>query len=118
MDRRDIPVPPRSCSHFLDMSKKQIFRDKIQNNPDLTAFQKKVLITVMDIPEGKTRSYAWVAEKAGSPLAARAVGQALAKNPYAPDVPCHRVIASDGSIGGYSGGLAEKRRLLAGERKL
>ncbi|MBW2637451.1 MAG: MGMT family protein [Deltaproteobacteria bacterium] len=97
------------------MTNKENYRRKINSNLDLTAFQKKVLITIMDIPEGKTRSYAWVAKKAGSPLACRAVGQALAKNPYAPDVPCHRVIASDGSIGGYSGGLAEKRRLLMRE---
>jgi O-6-methylguanine DNA methyltransferase len=90
-------------------------RKKIKNNPGLTFFQKHVLMAAMDIPRGEVRTYAWVARKAGSPRASRAAGQALKKNPYAPGVPCHRVIASDGSIGGYSGGLAAKRKLLKQE---
>ena len=95
--------------------KKSIFRKKIDKNPDLTLFQKRVLKTVLNIPRGRVRSYVWVAGKAGSPKACRAVGQALKKNPYAPHVPCHRVIASNGSIGGYSGGVRKKRQLLRKE---
>ncbi|MGB2601867.1 MAG: MGMT family protein [Candidatus Omnitrophota bacterium] len=97
------------------MSSKDVFRKKIETDPDLTKFQKKVLKAVLGIPKGTVRSYAWVAEKTRSPRASRAVGQALKKNPYAPGVPCHRVISSDGSIGGYSGGLNKKRALLKKE---
>ena len=88
---------------------------KIKKDPSLTAFEKKVLIATLEIPRGKVKSYSWVASKAGSPGAARAAGNALGKNPYAPLVPCHRVIASDGSIGGYSGGIAKKKKLLSKE---
>jgi len=97
------------------MTKKEIYREKIKNDLNLTRFQKKVLLVTLDIPSGKVRSYAWVAKKAGSPGASRAVGQALSINSYAPDVPCHRVIASDGSLGGYSGGISKKIRLLKKE---
>ena len=82
----------------------------------LTMFEKAVYQAVMKIPLGATRSYAWVARKIGCPRSSRAVGNALRNNPYAPYVPCHRVIASDGTIGGYSGGLKRKRELLKRER--
>lgn len=78
----------------------------------LTTFEKSVYSAVMSIPLGSTRSYKWVAKKIGSPRAARAVGNALNKNPYAPYVPCHRVVSSDGSLGGYSKGLKMKKQLL------
>lgn len=81
----------------------------------LTAFEKAVYQAVMDIPLGATRSYAWVARKTRRPGSVRAVGNALRKNPYAPFVPCHRVIASDGSLGGFRGGLKKKIRLLKRE---
>ena len=97
------------------MGMEQGYRSRIKNDACLTPFQKRVLLATLKIPRGKTRSYAWVAKEAGSPKASRAVGQALNKNPYAPHVPCHRVISSDGSIGGYAGGVAAKRRLLEGE---
>lgn len=70
------------------------------------------------IPAGETRSYAWLAAEAGRPLAARAAGQAMAKNPYALIIPCHRVIASNGDLRGYgAGGLRVKAKLLEMERK-
>lgn len=97
------------------MSKKDVARGKIKNTSGLTKFQKKVLLAVLEIPRGEVRSYAWVAAKTGSPGASRAAGQALAANPFAPEVPCHRVILSDGSIGGYSKGHARKRQLLEKE---
>ena len=65
------------------------------------------------IPSGETRSYAWLAAEAGSPLAMRAAGQAMARNRFSLIIPCHRVIASDGGLGGYGGGgLRVKARLL------
>ena len=96
------------------MIDEKTYLHKIQSNTCLTTFQKKVLKVTFKIPRGQVRSYKWVSERAGS-KAYRAVGQALSKNPYAPHVPCHRVIASDGTIGGYSGGLDKKRRLLREE---
>ncbi|MFH1691029.1 MAG: MGMT family protein [Candidatus Omnitrophota bacterium] len=89
----------------------------LSDSVKLTAFEKDVYRTVMSIPFGQVRSYRWVASKIGRPTAARAVGNALNKNPFVPYVPCHRVIASDGSLGGYSGGLAKKRELLERERR-
>lgn len=65
------------------------------------------------IPPGETRSYTWLAVEAGSPLAMRAAGQAMARNRFSLIIPCHRVIASDGGLGGYGGGgLGVKARLL------
>ena len=83
-----------------------------------TVFERQVYAVIQRIPRGQTRSYAWVARQLRKPGAARAVGQALKRNPFAPYVPCHRVVKSDGSLGGYSarGGLQRKRQLLARER--
>lgn len=77
-----------------------------------TAFQREVWGITGLIPYGETRSYAWVAEQIKKPMAVRAVGQALARNPLPVVVPCHRVVASDGKLGGYSGGLEWKSHLL------
>ena len=83
-----------------------------------TPFEQHVYRIISRIPAGQTRSYGWVAERLGKPGAARAVGQALKRNPCAPKVPCHRVVRSDGELGGYSatGGLRRKRELLAKEQ--
>ncbi|MBI2083373.1 MAG: MGMT family protein [Deltaproteobacteria bacterium] len=79
-------------------------------------FQKRVWRALLEIPRGEVRTYGWLAKTIGSPKACRAVGNALGKNPLAPHVPCHRIVASNG-IGGYSGrgGARKKRRLLAKE---
>ena len=84
-----------------------------------TPFQQAVWKACMAIPEGQTRSYKWIAEKIGKPGAVRAVGTALGHNPFAPIVPCHRVIKSDGKLGGFSGtgGPAAKEKLLKKENK-
>lgn len=84
----------------------------------LTAFEWKVLKVISGIPIGETRSYAWVAKKAGRPLATRAVGQALHKNPFPLLIPCHRVIAKDGSIGGFAFGIRTKAKLLLLEKEI
>jgi AraC family transcriptional regulator, regulatory protein of adaptative response / methylated-DNA-[protein]-cysteine methyltransferase len=80
-----------------------------------TDFQKKVWAELLRIPAGKTCSYAEIAERIGHPNAYRAVANACGANPVAIAVPCHRVIASGGKIGGYGGGLARKRKLLTNE---
>jgi len=82
---------------------------KSENN-----FRKKVLEVVRQIPVGRILSYKEVAKKAGRPRAWRAVGNILSKN-YDPTIPCHRVIRSDGKIGGYNRGISKKRKLLRTE---
>ncbi len=81
-----------------------------------TAFQRKVWRILLKIPRGQTRSYAWVARQIGRPKAVRAVANACGANPVPILIPCHRVIASDGSLGGFGGGLVMKKKLLALER--
>ena len=82
-----------------------------------TAFQTDVWQVARQIPYGEVRSYSWIAQEVGKPKAARAVGGAMGANPLPIVVPCHRVIRSDGGLGGYSGGLHWKQKLLALERK-
>ena len=81
-----------------------------------TAFQEAVWRELRKIPVGETRSYADIAAAVGQPSAVRAVGTANGSNPVAVLVPCHRVIRSDGSLGGYAGGLDRKKKLLEVER--
>ena len=86
----------------------------------LTPFQRAVLLACTKIPKGQTRSYSDIARAAGRPKSARAAGNALAKNPLAPMIPCHRGIRSDAKLGGYSGkgGTEGKRRLLKMETNI
>lgn len=81
----------------------------------ITPFRRAVLEEAMGIPPGETRSYGWLAAKAGRPRAARAVGRVMATNPFPVIVPCHRVVASNGALHGYGGGLEMKERLLRAE---
>lgn len=81
-----------------------------------TPFQLQVWGELRQIPWGATVSYQELARRLGKPKAARAVGQACGRNPIPLIIPCHRVVAGDGSLGGYSGGLARKRWLLEHER--
>jgi O-6-methylguanine DNA methyltransferase len=80
----------------------------------LTEFQQQVLRAAQQIPRGKITTYGEIAQRIGSPKAVRAVGQALGRNPIPIVIPCHRVIAANGALGGYSGGggLETKARLL------
>jgi methylated-DNA-[protein]-cysteine S-methyltransferase len=82
-----------------------------------TAFQKKVWFALTKIKKGETVTYKELAKKIGKPHAIRAVANAVGANPMAPVVPCHRVIRSDGSLGGYSGpgGIKTKKALLRRE---
>ena len=82
-----------------------------------TQFQRDVWRALCEIPPGETRTYQQIAERIGRPRSARAVGQACGKNPVAILVPCHRVVASGGKLGGYSGGLHIKKALLDLEQR-
>ena len=104
MKQRGVLPPPRGVSRILWVR--------------LTQFQQEVYRAVYGIPKGQTRSYQWVARSIGRPTAARAVGNALNHNPFAPRVPCHRVVRADGSVGGFAGGVNKKRRLLEVERRI
>ena len=91
-------------------------REPMEHRVDLsttTDFNQRVLEVVRQIPYGVLRSYKWVANEIGAPRATRPVGQALSRNPLPIIIPCHRVVNSDGSLGGYSGGGPDmKRRLI------
>lgn len=82
----------------------------------LTPFYRAILRATAQVPYGELTTYARVARRAGNERASRAAGGALSSNPIPIVVPCHRVVASDGTLGGYAGGLDAKRRLLALER--
>jgi AraC family transcriptional regulator of adaptative response/methylated-DNA-[protein]-cysteine methyltransferase len=83
-----------------------------------TAFQRRVWLALRDIPYGKTVSYSDIAQKIGKPKAVRAVAHACATNSIAVVIPCHRVVRTDGSLGGYRWGLERKSVLLAREKEL
>ena len=94
---------------------KTTFNDKLDFS-NATAFQRLVWEATRLIPYGETKSYGWIARQIGKPKAARAIGQALGKNPFLIVVPCHRVIAADGTLGGFGGGLEMKEALLELEK--
>lgn len=83
-----------------------------------TVFQRQVWRTLLRVPYGKLRSYQWVAARVGGPQYARAVGNAVGANPLPIIVPCHRIVAHDATLGGFSGGLQTKRKLLTLEGTL
>ncbi len=111
----------RSPRLFQDLMDRFIlyFSGRVIDFPDRldlsggTPFQRQVWETAKLIPYGQTQSYGWIARQMGNPKAVRAVGQALGKNPLPIIVPCHRVLASGGKLGGFSSGLDLKRRLLS-----
>jgi methylated-DNA-[protein]-cysteine S-methyltransferase len=85
--------------------------NKLLNNIEGTNFQIQVWTEISKIPFGKTKTYKEIAISLGKPNSARAVANACGKNPYPIDIPCHRVIRSDGNIGGYSAAGGEKKKL-------
>ncbi|MFA6393611.1 MAG: MGMT family protein [Patescibacteria group bacterium] len=87
----------------------------MEKDINLTAFEKRVLSAIKAIKKGRVSTYKEVAKKIGAPGAGRAVGNTLNKNPWAPEVPCHRIVRSDGRIGGYAGGKRKKIKLLKEE---
>jgi methylated-DNA-[protein]-cysteine S-methyltransferase len=96
----------------LYFGKKENVDLSLLNLSKLTDFSAKVLKQACKIPRGKVATYSGLAVKLGKPRAARAVGTALANNPFPIIIPCHRVVRTDGSLGGFGGGLEMKRELL------
>ena len=95
-------------------------RQRVEFSSAITPFQRKVYLELLNVPAGKTITYGELAQRIGC-RSAQAVGQALKRNPFAPEVPCHRVVAANGSIGGYMGKregelVERKRKLLQEER--
>lgn len=92
---------------------------RVRESHDITEFQRRVYLALLEVPRGETITYGELARRIGC-RSAQAVGQALRRNPFAPDVPCHRVISADGSLGGFYGHregemIDKKRSLLESE---
>lgn len=93
--------------------------DTVRRSPLISEFQRRVFLALLEVPRGQTITYRDLGLRIGC-RSPRAIGQALKHNPFAPDVPCHRVIAADGTIGGFFGqrdgdAIERKRQLLASE---
>jgi len=112
--RRADPVARELEQYFA--GKRRSFDVAVDLSP-LTDFQRRILSATARVAFGDVSTYAKVAAQAGSEKASRAAGQALGANPIPIVVPCHRVLASDGTLGGYAGGPDAKRRLLTLERR-
>ena len=96
-------------------------RQRVLTSTQITDFQRRVYLALLDVPSGQTITYGELGRKIGC-RSAQAIGQALRRNPFAPDVPCHRVIAADGSLCGFNGQregeqIERKRRLLDEESR-
>lgn len=122
----DDSFPPTSLTPATDLQKRvKDFLDGYFNGEQVsssdfpvdighgTDFQKSVWEQIHEIPYGEVRSYKWIAEQIGRPKAIRAVGNATGSNPASIIIPCHRVIGSNGNLGGYGGGLDRKRYMLS-----
>src|SRR5215470_5361874 len=107
-ERKTAPYVRELKEYFAERRKEFSFPLDLRG----TEFQKRCWRALLKIPYGKTCSYADIAREVGSPNSFRAVGQANHQNPIAIVVPCHRVITTDGKLGGYGGGLPMKERLL------
>ena len=116
-----LPKATASTSSFKDLTHRieryfegleTSFLDELDLRTS-TTFQQEVWHQTQSIPYGETRSYGWIAEQLGRPKSGQAVGKALACNPMPIIIPCHRVVGSNrGALGGFSGGLEMKKRLL------
>ncbi|MFC1962081.1 methylated-DNA--[protein]-cysteine S-methyltransferase [Chloroflexota bacterium] len=100
---------PRLSAYFR--GNRISFPDKLDLSP-ATAFQRRVWQETKNIPYGETRTYGWIAAQIGQPGAARAVGQALGRNPLPIIIPCHRVLGAGGNLGSFTGGIRWKKYLL------
>ena len=108
--------PPAALVRALERRLRENGGDLRFDLRSLTEFERAVLLKALEIPRGEVRPYAWVAREIGRPKAVRAVGTALANNPIPLLIPCHRVVRSDGTLGRYSLGSDENKRIaLAAE---
>lgn len=112
-----VPTLHNTAEHATDTD----IRKRVEQSSDITPFQRRVYLELLSVPCGQTVTYGELARRIGC-RSAQAVGQALKRNPFAPEVPCHRVVASDGSLGGYLGQrsgkqVERKRELLDIERQ-
>ena len=112
-----VPTLHNTAEHATDTD----IRKRVEQSSDITPFQRRVYLELLSVPCGQTVTYGELARRIGC-CSAQAVGQALKRNPFAPEVPCHRVVASDGSLGGYLGQrsgkqVERKRELLEIERQ-
>lgn len=112
-----VPTLHNTAEHATDTD----IRKRVEQSSDITPFQRRVYLELLSVPRGQTITYGELARRIGC-RSAQAVGQALKRNPFAPEVPCHRVVASDGSLGGYLGQrsgkqVERKRELLEIERQ-
>lgn len=103
-----------------DSSQHLSIQERVRTCMTITEFQRRVYMELLSVPQGETITYGELARRIGC-RSAQAVGQALKRNPFAPEVPCHRVVAADGSLGGYFGlldgdMLERKRQFLDAER--
>ncbi len=117
---KHIKGQPERSAEKVAAAKEQVLTyllgqsSKLELDVDLssiTPFQRRVLEETRKVPRGQVSTYAEIARRIGNPKAVRAVGQALRRNPVPIVVPCHRVIASDGTLGGYGGKLRDKRKI-------
>lgn len=110
-----IPIKQNETNVVNEMKD---IRSIVETDTHITEFQRKVYLALLDVPRGTTISYRELGERVGC-KSAQAIGQALKHNPFAPDVPCHRVISSNGEIGGFhgqrNGDMIEKKRQLLEE---
>ena len=115
-ENKDLQITAKEFAHYFE-GKRVKFSAKLDLS-GLSPFAQTVLRALAKVPYGKTITYGELARRAGSPKAARAVGSILASNPLPIVIPCHRVIAGEGSLGGFRapGGLKLKRKLLRMER--
>ena len=120
LESGDAPRSARTCARRAEREIREYLRRRRRRAftvpLDLAAlprFHQRALLAAREIPFGRTVTYGELAARAGRPYAARAVGQAMARNPVPLVVPCHRVVAAGGRLGGFGGGAALKRRLLA-----
>lgn len=110
--RRNLERARREINEYFEGGRQKF---TIPVVPEGTEFEKQVWQALLKIPFGKCMSYGELAKQIGKPGAARAVGRAAGKNPVPLIIPCHRLIAANGGIGGFAGGLDEKRKLLKHE---
>lgn len=123
-NRDTNPSTSRNPNHSHEQSQSQATQTDIEaivrNSREITEFQRKVYLELLKVPAGETISYGELAHRIGC-RSARAIGQAMRRNPFAPAVPCHRVIRADGTPGGYGGStspasVGRKLDLIASEK--